>query len=272
MQYFVKLTILTTAFVFVGTIMAACSASSRSNTIEKAATGNAQNPPNENVSANVKESPKPTKTTETNGLPAFKVGEDYKSNVRVKMLKASWETYHSPDADQCGSGDSTCDEFPEMEACAGTGLGNCKFLWKRAGKLVAIFTVDVPQVFSSYEYEELPKQSSDGELLGKYNYHFTADYGGDISVELQANNAAIYRATSEDSIAEGTGAWSWDEANKSLTVTLPSVKFTLAGDEEKDSKIYKKTLIFQKVGENLKFTGEIPSEEGGQTGGIFKKL
>lgn len=74
------------------------------------------------------------------GLPRIKKGESYRS-VRGKMIKAGWKPFHSPDADKCMPGDSRCQGRPEMQSCAGTGLGNCAFTWKRRGRMVTIFTV-----------------------------------------------------------------------------------------------------------------------------------
>ncbi len=91
------------------------------------------------------------------GLPEFKKGEDYKSGVREKLLKDGWKPSPTDEAQTCGSGDPTCDEFPEMEACAGTGLGNCKFRWEKNGKILAVFTIDDPQVYQSHEFEKAEK-------------------------------------------------------------------------------------------------------------------
>ncbi|WP_162560513.1 hypothetical protein [Methylobacterium durans] len=33
----------------------------------------------------------------------------------------------------------------EMEACAGTGLGNCLFTWKRADTLIEVGTIGEPE-------------------------------------------------------------------------------------------------------------------------------
>jgi hypothetical protein len=87
---------------------------------------------------------------QTTGLPKIRKGETYKS-VRVKMIKAGWKPYHSPDAVECSDGDERCQGRPEMEDCADTGLGNCRFLWKRKGKTVAIFTVGDNTVFDGSE-------------------------------------------------------------------------------------------------------------------------
>ncbi|MFO1372012.1 MAG: hypothetical protein U1F42_06330 [Candidatus Competibacteraceae bacterium] len=73
-------------------------------------------------------------------LPHFKKNESYAS-VRAKMIKAGWKPFHSKNADTCSKGDSRCEGRPEMAACAGTGMANCKFLWKKNGKITAICTV-----------------------------------------------------------------------------------------------------------------------------------
>ncbi|NOT46845.1 MAG: hypothetical protein HOP17_03720 [Acidobacteria bacterium] len=86
-------------------------------------------------------------------LPRLKKGESY-ATARVKMLKAGWKPFHSPDADKCMNGDKRCKGRPEMESCAGTGLGNCKFLWKRRGKTVAIFTIGENDAeYSGHEFQ-----------------------------------------------------------------------------------------------------------------------
>lgn len=72
--------------------------------------------------------------------PNFKKGESYAS-VRTKMIKAGWKPFHSEDADTCSAGDSRCTGRPEMQSCSGTGLANCRFLWKKDGKMTAICTV-----------------------------------------------------------------------------------------------------------------------------------
>jgi hypothetical protein len=72
-------------------------------------------------------------------VPSFEKGEDYGA-VRAKMIKAGWKPFHAPDADTCGAGDSRCTGRPEMVACAGTGLANCKFLWKKGARMLALCT------------------------------------------------------------------------------------------------------------------------------------
>lgn len=85
-------------------------------------------------------------------LPKMRKGEGYKS-VRVKMIRAGWKPFHSKDADKCSKEDERCQNRPEMEACAGTGEGNCRFLWKRKGKIVVIFTVGDNTAYRDYEFQ-----------------------------------------------------------------------------------------------------------------------
>ena len=83
----------------------------------------------------------------TENLPRFKNGETY-SSVRRKMIQAGWKPYHSPEADVCGN-DSRCNGRPEMEACAGTGMANCKFLWQKNSRTIGICTVGEEAVFDN---------------------------------------------------------------------------------------------------------------------------
>ena len=88
-----------------------------------------------------------------NGLPVFKKGQSY-SSVRTKMLKAGWKPFHAEDADECMSGDKRCEDRPEMESCAGTGMANCRFLWKRKDKTVVIFTIGEEANYDGHEFEK----------------------------------------------------------------------------------------------------------------------
>lgn len=87
------------------------------------------------------------------GLPRFGKNESY-SKVRVKLLKAGWKPFRSPDADECSDGDRRCAGRPEMQSCAGTGLAPCRFLWKRRGKTVVIFTAGENTIYNGYEFEK----------------------------------------------------------------------------------------------------------------------
>ncbi len=57
------------------------------------------------------------------------------------MTAAGYKPFKDPNADKCDGG-STC--FPETESCAGTGLGNCNFLWKKGQAVVVVGTVGDP--------------------------------------------------------------------------------------------------------------------------------
>lgn len=89
---------------------------------------------------------------QTFGLPKIKKGENYKT-VRVKMLKAGWKPAATSKADKCFEGDERCEGRPEMQSCAGTGMANCAFRWKRRGKVVMIFTVGENPIFSGYRFQ-----------------------------------------------------------------------------------------------------------------------
>lgn len=85
-------------------------------------------------------------------LPHLKVGEDYTS-VRTKMLKAGWKPFHAKDADHCSESGRCAPKRPEMYTCAGTGAGECMFLWKKKGKIIGVCTVDdPPQYYKKCEY------------------------------------------------------------------------------------------------------------------------
>ncbi|MDQ2747387.1 MAG: hypothetical protein M3T96_09020 [Acidobacteriota bacterium] len=89
---------------------------------------------------------------QTGGLPRFGKNESY-TKVRIKMLKVGWKPFHAKNSDQCQSGDARCAGRPEMHVCAGTGLGNCEFYWKRGGKLLAIYTVgEENAVYSGHKF------------------------------------------------------------------------------------------------------------------------
>jgi len=86
--------------------------------------------------------------SQTSDTPKFTEYESY-STVREKMIKAGWEPYVSDDADSCLKGDSRCEGRQEMLACAGTGMANCKFAWKKQEKIIAICTVGEDAEFES---------------------------------------------------------------------------------------------------------------------------
>lgn len=84
------------------------------------------------------------------GLPTFPLNESYTS-VRQKLLSAGWQPFHAADADVCSKSDTRCQGRPEMQACAGTGMANCRFLWRKDGQTVAVMTVGEDAAFASVE-------------------------------------------------------------------------------------------------------------------------
>ena len=83
------------------------------------------------------------------GLPPFKTGESY-ARVRTTMIRAGWKPFHSDDADRpCYDSDPRCEGRPAMESCAGTGLANCRFLWRKGRKSAAICPIGEAAVFAS---------------------------------------------------------------------------------------------------------------------------
>ncbi|EYS96041.1 hypothetical protein CF68_22535 [Cupriavidus sp. SK-4] len=72
-------------------------------------------------------------------LPHLTKGEKYAS-IRTKMFKAGWVPASTPNADPCATGDKRCEGRTEMEACSGTGMAYCQFLWRKDGQVVSIVT------------------------------------------------------------------------------------------------------------------------------------
>jgi hypothetical protein len=92
-------------------------------------------------------------------LPKFPPRTPY-AEARRSLLALGYSPIALPDADdtsraRCGfkpgsvagaggsgsaiGGDLRC--FPEMEACAGSGLGQCVFAWRRAETIIEVVTV-----------------------------------------------------------------------------------------------------------------------------------
>jgi hypothetical protein len=82
--------------------------------------------------------------------PVFKHETPYAA-ARRNLVRRGWQPVISPDADACAEGDARCQGRPEMQACAGTGEANCLFLWRRAGTVIAVSTVDDPPVVAAVE-------------------------------------------------------------------------------------------------------------------------
>jgi hypothetical protein len=85
-------------------------------------------------------------------LPKFPHSTPY-SEARKTLKALGYRPIVLPDADaesrsRCGpmrddappSDDERC--FPEMEACAGTGLGQCIFTWQRGETIIEVLTTN----------------------------------------------------------------------------------------------------------------------------------
>lgn len=97
--------------------------------------------------------------TSTDSRYSIADGEPYKS-VREKLITAGWKPYISPDAEQCTGSTETCEgRYPETEACAGSGLGQCRFTWERDGRLVSISTIGDDHKFNGMDESKLPEKA-----------------------------------------------------------------------------------------------------------------
>lgn len=67
------------------------------------------------------------------------VGQDY-GKARTALLRQNWQPVALPDADQCMAGDRRCAGRPEMYVCAGTGMGQCVFVWRRKAATIDVMT------------------------------------------------------------------------------------------------------------------------------------
>lgn len=74
-------------------------------------------------------------------VPSFPNNEPY-AKARKHLLKKGWMPVHEPeDGFVCQKDDPRCTGRPETVNCAGTGLANCIFRWKRKGVVIDVLTV-----------------------------------------------------------------------------------------------------------------------------------
>ena len=101
------------------------------------------------------------RATEGASLPRFPKGTPY-AEARQSLKALGYHPNALPDVDdvsrgRCGykpdslaetklNDDMRC--FPEMEACAGTGLGPCVFSWRRGDTLIDVLTTNELPVVS----------------------------------------------------------------------------------------------------------------------------
>jgi hypothetical protein len=274
MKNFKRFLIVAVALIIVGGMLTACGVTSDGGRANENANANKSVAAGENKSAPTPKTPETAQNKQSDALPEFKAEEDYTSSVRVKMLEAGWKPARSEDGDENCAGESKfCDDYPELEAGPAAGQGKAIFRWKRNDKVVNIFTVDGPPFFVRYEFENSSKQTKSPNLTGKYVYHSKHETGTDEFIyELKANNVAVY--TSEQEGGDGqnkTGAWSFDESSKSITITFPPQK---KNDSGIDQDVPEQTFVFKSEGNTLKMIKEPKYDEGyvGFNGTIFKKL
>ncbi len=72
-------------------------------------------------------------------LPKLRRDQDY-GRTRQALVSAGWEPVTLPGADACMDGDERCAGRKEMFACAGSGLAQCVFTWRRGGTVIDVVT------------------------------------------------------------------------------------------------------------------------------------
>jgi len=80
-------------------------------------------------------------------LPSIAPGTPYDQARRI-LLAERWEPLRDPEADRCGPTDRRCAGRPEMVACAGTGLAQCLFAWRRGPTAIEVITAGEDPVVS----------------------------------------------------------------------------------------------------------------------------
>jgi len=72
--------------------------------------------------------------------PTFPKNLPY-ATARESLVKQGWRPIHTPDPGfVCEKGDRRCKGRPETVDCAGTGLANCFFRWKKKKTVIEITT------------------------------------------------------------------------------------------------------------------------------------
>lgn len=77
-------------------------------------------------------------------LPKLAKDSPY-ATARMKLLSLGFRPERLPDADACEKDDPRC--FPETFACAGTGLGQCVYVWRSGETLIEVRSIgEIPVV------------------------------------------------------------------------------------------------------------------------------
>ena len=99
--------------------------------------------------------------------PALKKGTAY-SSVRETMIKHGFRPLDFPKEQQkqrCLGGTQICETYPETNACAGTGRGQCEFVFRgRKGTLVVITTVGEDVANLRYDKSRRARRSEAKDL------------------------------------------------------------------------------------------------------------
>jgi hypothetical protein len=73
-------------------------------------------------------------------LPTLKKGSPYAS-ARTALRQKGYSPVRG-DGSGCRFGrEDVCKAYPEAETCAGTGLGNCLFVWRRGKQVIEVMTI-----------------------------------------------------------------------------------------------------------------------------------
>lgn len=269
-----KFFVLTIALIVGSGLISACSAT-RSNGGDSA--GNALTAQNQIFAAgnqaNAKETPQTAKPIDI--FAAFKKGDDYKTTVRPKIFKDGWQPARTAEGEETcqSSAMEICKEYPELNSGPASGLGNIEFRWKKADKILLVFTVDDPPVYDSYEFEKTPETNSastSANVSGKYSYKYTEDYGGEISFDFKPNGKLDYEWSQEDVTWKGDGNWKWNEAEQILTATVFTEPEAETAAESEKTPPRKEIFVFQKKGNDLKLV-KSPSGMDAYKGKVFQK-
>lgn len=83
-------------------------------------------------------------------LPGYLKQDAEYDGIRDNLASDGWVPVR---AQSCTAYDGLCDIYPELESCAGTGLGNCLLHWKNdSGVVLSISTAgEVDRVITGWE-------------------------------------------------------------------------------------------------------------------------
>jgi hypothetical protein len=82
-------------------------------------------------------------------LPRLRKEQDY-ARTRQSLQAQGWVPVTLPGADTCQGGDARCEGRPEMFACAGSGMAQCVFTWRRDTTVIDVVTLrEGPALFSA---------------------------------------------------------------------------------------------------------------------------